>query len=321
MNKILKSSFFLIIALSLFSIAKPGYPQVMSEQEKAFQKAVDEEKERKIRNGKEQISWEKRKEKDLENLKEYDGILGITKREREEQLEKEKKQLMLLSQAKKANRIERTKIQEAKKRALKLKTWYPLSVLRKSYDEMRETTWYYSYKSPRHTWERSAIFPFLLFNKNGVPLLILKIQYVSSSWLFVKHCILRIDGENTILYPETNTVHRDNEAYKIWEWFSLIIGTPQQYQMLKSLIVSEKAKLRFEGNEYYHDLTITSKDKKAIKDILVALENYACISKDSFKIKEALGFTCSKEQTIDMLDFYDYPKAYNFLKPNNIMTY
>jgi hypothetical protein len=93
-------------------------------------------------------------------------------------------------------------------------------------------------------------------------------QYYSSDWLFIKEAKISIDGT---VYTISNTQwERDNDS-DIWEWSDEPLN---DRGLIEKIIKSKSAVIRYEGNQYYDDRTISSSQKLALKQILDAYDAF-----------------------------------------------
>lgn len=143
--------------------------------------------------------------------------------------------------------------------------------LRKKVDDMSSNTWYQDKSSPIYL-NRSGFFVYMGTIENSSPWLRLKIQYFADDWLFIEKYIIKADDQIfTITEKEYNEIQTDNGDGNIWEWLDRKVSS-QELIMLKKVSESKNAKIRFEGKQYRKDKIITSKQKKAIKNMLDAYE-------------------------------------------------
>jgi hypothetical protein len=94
----------------------------------------------------------------------------------------------------------------------------------------------------------------------------LKVQYAASDWLFVNTVYAWHDGVKELLVA--GQFERDNNS-TIWEWQD-VAPSDLQVTILESLANAKEAVLRFEGQQYRKDVTLSSADKKAIREVLTA---------------------------------------------------
>jgi hypothetical protein len=70
--------------------------------------------------------------------------------------------------------------------------------------------------------------------------------------------------------PTQDHFERDNYDY-IWEWLDFT-PTATDLAIVKAIIDSKEAYIRFEGDQYRRDYKITAADKKALADVLAAFQ-------------------------------------------------
>lgn len=134
---------------------------------------------------------------------------------------------------------------------------------RKKVDSFSGTTWYYDQSSPQYVNSRTAFYVYLGHDENGYSWMRMVIQYKADDWLFIKNSEFNIDGEHLTYYC---TMKRDNDT-RIWEWCDETVEQTE-LDLLKAVANSHSTTIRFHGSQYYHDYTVTSSEKRAIKNIL-----------------------------------------------------
>ena len=138
-----------------------------------------------------------------------------------------------------------------------------LSNMIKKHDDITNITWYRDKNTPKYL--NSNGF-FLYFSKDNLRL---KIQYYADDWLFIEKVIIKTDKEMHILTPKFD---RDNEYGKIWEWADMYVDNIG-IAIIEDIINSNSVKIRYEGSKYQKDITLSEKQKKALKDTLFAFKN------------------------------------------------
>jgi len=138
-----------------------------------------------------------------------------------------------------------------------------LSNMTKEHDEITNITWYRDKSSPKYT---NANAFYLYFSKDNLRL---KIQYHADDWLFINKVIIKTDKEMHVLTPN---FERDNAYGKIWEWADLYVDKSGM-AIIEDIINSNDVKIRYEGSKYRKDITLSEKQKKALKDTLLAFKN------------------------------------------------
>jgi len=139
----------------------------------------------------------------------------------------------------------------------------------KKYNEFSQIYWYQDASSPRYV-NRNGFF--LEFGKSKTGLLTdlyLNIQYYAEDWLFIEFMSFTVDGTPYKFFP--TKVERDNDGGKIWEWTRTPLSS-ETYSIVLAIINSKSSKIRFNGSQYYDDRVITSTEKKALKNVLLAYE-------------------------------------------------
>lgn len=134
----------------------------------------------------------------------------------------------------------------------------------KKFDEIEGITWYQ--ESTIHPYNTSFHL-YIGQNKDGNSWLRLKIRFYSDDWLFIKAYIIVADGQK---FGKSNVkFERDNGAGSIWEWYDENVSDADII-MIKEIIKSKKTTLRFIGDKYHKDHTITDQEKKALQNVIDA---------------------------------------------------
>ncbi|MCM3175922.1 hypothetical protein [Paenibacillus sp. MER 99-2] len=145
-----------------------------------------------------------------------------------------------------------------------------LSKLRKKADEVEGITWYYDKTTSKYDDTNNAHL-YIGVPESGDPYLRLRIRYASDSWLFIDQYIFRSGDDKYTITPGFSGVNRDNSGGGIWEWYDAA-PTADDLDMIRTIIASDKAILRYSGQQYYDDRTISSEEKKAFQNVLDAYE-------------------------------------------------
>ena len=131
-------------------------------------------------------------------------------------------------------------------------------------DDVREIEFFQDKSSPSNL-DRTAFYLYLAGSGSSY-LSRLKIQYTASDWLFVKSYRLNIDGTQYVLTPDG--VETDiGYGGTIYEWSDELLND-NSYDIIKAIISSKSAVIRFEGQKFYDDHTITQKEKDALRHVL-----------------------------------------------------
>lgn len=90
------------------------------------------------------------------------------------------------------------------------------------------------------------------------------IMYSGDDWLFVNRYIL-LAGEERFESPVAD-FQRDNDA-DVWEWRTVPLDATQQ-KLLEAILQDSDAKIRFYGNQYYHDEDFGEANRQTLMNML-----------------------------------------------------
>lgn len=66
-------------------------------------------------------------------------------------------------------------------------------------------------------------------------------------------------------------VVRDNAYGDVWEYVDIEVGSSEE-ELLWAIANSTQTIVRFEGDDYYYDFTVSANDKQAIRDMLTVYD-------------------------------------------------
>lgn len=153
---------------------------------------------------------------------------------------------------------------EEKKLAIALKK------MSKKRDLIEGITWYQDISSPVHQ-NTDGFFLYFGINEEmdnapkSKPFLRFSVQYHANNWLFVESYKVKADDK---IFDRSCHFERDNYT-TIWEWCDSH-PTAADINMIKAVISSKKATIRFIGKQYHNDKPITASQKKALQNVLDA---------------------------------------------------
>lgn len=130
------------------------------------------------------------------------------------------------------------------------------------YDDFENTTFYYHINQPKYT--NSNAFYLIVGLKNNQYFGKLIVRYSGEDWLFVKRIIVKCDDIKFNL--NTNKVNRDNSSGSVWEWIDIPFDNSVQ-DVVRLSVKSNLTKIRFEGDQYSYDYTLSQKDIDALVDM------------------------------------------------------
>ncbi|MDE4173015.1 hypothetical protein PXK01_02555 [Phaeobacter sp. PT47_59] len=139
--------------------------------------------------------------------------------------------------------------------------------MKKETDEFNGNVFYEHPNTPRYTDTRSYLAVYAGQNSGRVWLR-MRLNYTNDSWLFVQNAALNIDGE-TVRLPYMDW-KRDNDS-EIWEWIDVTVDADLR-STLEKIAASKSTIVRFNGRQYYDNVTIREADKQVIRDMFLVEE-------------------------------------------------
>lgn len=177
-------------------------------------------------------------------------------------------------EARKAQEAEKQKQLEAtqRKREAEYKALQKRAVanLRRDRDEVEHITFYTAPSTPKNVANNWHLY--IAMPDKGRPYLRFKWMYTSDDWLFIRKITLSVDGNKLGSVPMNFfSVKRDNGYGQIWEWQDEGVRDAD-VSFFKMLANSKKTIIRYEGDKYYKDRTLSESEKKAFIQVLAAYE-------------------------------------------------
>lgn len=134
----------------------------------------------------------------------------------------------------------------------------------KKIDKLEHITWY----QDRSTHPYESSFHLYFAERDGtVSNLRLKLRYYADDWLFIEGFTVYADGQR-FEYPNV-PFERDNGSGSIWEWHDDLVDS-RDLTMIKAVIASKEAVVRYHGRQYQADRKITANQKAALQNVLDA---------------------------------------------------
>lgn len=140
-----------------------------------------------------------------------------------------------------------------------------ISKLKRQYDEVEKTTWYYNSKFTHNNNSNHVSFYFGL-KENNVWLR-LRMSYYGADWIFFNNVLLSYSGENKEVVFMKNEKETDNSGGYVWEWID--ISGDKYENILKRMAEKQEGLVRFSG-KYSHDHKLTKTEMDAIIEVLDA---------------------------------------------------
>lgn len=145
-----------------------------------------------------------------------------------------------------------------------------IRALRKKTDDVSGITFYYAPGNGQFVNSRSEM---LLYIAKGSysPSLYLTLRYVDDDWLFIQAYTIKADDQTFFFPVDYGDVERDNGYGGIWEWHTRSAGS-RELAMVRAVVASRRAVLRYHGQQYNNDRVITAAEKRALQQILDAYD-------------------------------------------------
>ena len=153
-----------------------------------------------------------------------------------------------------------------------------LATMKADEDIFQKITFYYPsawkwYDS--NTWaadERCFILPYVGRQNDNVWLRCVY-NYTGSDWVFYKKVYIVTDNNTyTKSFKYFDIVH-DNSGGDVWEYIDDEV-TSSDIEMFKDMANSSAVYVRFEGDDYAHDMQLLDKDKQALGDAVAVYEAF-----------------------------------------------
>lgn len=159
---------------------------------------------------------------------------------------------------------------EALKKAQEKSKQEALSKLSSHKDGVSGWTYYEATTKPEYINSRSYVLPYIGVSPEGTTALFLEADYVGEDWIFYDELYINADGK-TYTRDFEFSIDRDNENGLVWEYYNQPAKNTD-ITWLRAIANSNNAVVRFSGDLYNYDMTISNGDKKAIGYILDAYE-------------------------------------------------
>ncbi len=155
---------------------------------------------------------------------------------------------------------------KAKEEAKKKEKMAAVNRLKKEYDDVSGITWYYNpYFTHYNNINRTSVY----IGKSGSSTwLRLKMSYEGDSWIFFEQAFLSYDGNTREIYFDKYKDKESDNSVRVWEWIDVPVDSSLE-QFLIKMVDGKSAKMRLSG-KYTNTRNLTSTEKKAIKDVLLA---------------------------------------------------
>lgn len=137
-------------------------------------------------------------------------------------------------------------------------------------DEVRGMYFYYPTQFPTYIDTRCYVLPYIGRDSSRVWLR-LQCDYTGDDWVFFDRLTFAVDDERYYKTFSYFDITRDNDYGIVWEYADSAVSQ-SDIDMLWAIADSEKTIVRFEGDDYQYDHTVSAGDKQAIREVLTAFE-------------------------------------------------
>ena len=135
-----------------------------------------------------------------------------------------------------------------------------------SRDEMEGVDWYYSQAFRSRVLDNNIR---AYIGKQGSRVwLRFEMTYEGNEWLFVRSVLFKVDGETYELKNGfLDSWEVDNYGSTVWEWKSEVVDK-YKWKLINKISESQKATMRYRGQQYRHDREISNEEKLALKAVI-----------------------------------------------------
>lgn len=138
-------------------------------------------------------------------------------------------------------------------------------------DKVNKIKFYYPSVFPKFADIRCYVLPYLGCS-SGQYYVNVRYNYTNNDWIFFDKVTFAVDNQRyTKTFDYFDAVHLVGNG-KVVEYTNQVDLSKQDIDMLWEIVNSKETIVRFEGDEFYYDHTITANDKQAISDILTVYE-------------------------------------------------
>lgn len=138
-------------------------------------------------------------------------------------------------------------------------------------DKVRGLKFYTHKAEPYYADTRCFVLPYIGQEKSR-SWLCAKYHYTNDDWVFFESITFAVDDERYYKFFSYGESVRDNDGGEVWEYVNTANVTESDIEMFWAIANSTETIVRFQGDEYHYDFTVSAKDKQAIRDVLTAYE-------------------------------------------------
>jgi hypothetical protein len=125
-------------------------------------------------------------------------------------------------------------------------------------------------KSSPTKWSNS-FYLYIGTSSGSKPWLRLHASYSGSEWIFWSKLIFNVDDNIYTSKYSSFEVKRDNSGSRVYEWLDVEVPD-SQLPRLRAIAESQSTVIRFEGDSYINDMSLSSSQKKALSNVLAVYD-------------------------------------------------
>ena len=146
-----------------------------------------------------------------------------------------------------------------------------LADMRMEEDMVRGMRFYYSKAQPIYADDRCFVLPYL-GQQGDNTWLCAQYHYTEDDWIFFNKITFAVDDARYYKFANRSDLVRDNDNGYVWEFINTGDVSESEIEIFWAIANSTQTIVRFEGDEYYYDFTVSTEDKDAIREVLTAYE-------------------------------------------------
>ena len=143
--------------------------------------------------------------------------------------------------------------------------------MRMEEDMVRGMRFYYSKAQPIYADDRCFVLPYL-GQQGDNTWLCAQYHYTEDDWIFFNKITFAVDDARYYKFANRSDLVRDNDNGYVWEFINTGDVSESEIEIFWAIANSTQTIVRFEGDEYYYDFTVSTEDKDAIREVLTAYE-------------------------------------------------
>ncbi len=163
------------------------------------------------------------------------------------------------------------KIVESRKKKIEeehKKRMQAVTKLRKKFDDVSGTTWYYNPYFTHYT--NTNLTSIYIGQREGRVWLRLVMSYYGDDWIFFDDAYLSYDGNTKYIYFDKYDDKKTENDSSVWEWIDVSVDG-DILSFLKQMVNGKSVKMRLSG-KYTKTRNLTTKEINGIKDVLLGYD-------------------------------------------------